>query len=158
MKWHWTNTGSMLSKRLPVFVRLESSNMCRELQVRMYRTIWVYNAEGDVGPILYSHRLTAYKIVGNFFGLSSREKSRKIFFLESVTFQFHVRMLSSKVTQSLKSYKTFFELWGRDRSQSPPCWIFRIKQINQSTVSERTTRLTLICTSSDIAFMLINIQ
>ena len=40
----------------------------------------------------------------------------------------------------IKKLWTFFGPWGRDRSQSPPCWIFRVKQIHQSTVSERTTR------------------
>ena len=45
----------------------------------------------------------------------------KIVFLESVTFQFHARMLSSEVAQSLKSYGHFSGNWGRDRSQSPPC-------------------------------------
>ena len=34
-----------------------------------------------------------------------------------------------------------FQTLGRDRSQSSPCWIFRVKQIHQSTASERTTRL-----------------
>ena len=56
--------------------------------------------------------------------------------LESVTFQFHVRMLSSA------QLWTFFRPWGRDRSKSPPCLIFRVKQIHQSTASEMTTRQT----------------
>ena len=61
----------------------------------------------------------------------------KIVFLESVTFQFHARMLSSEVAQSLKNYGHFsdhvFKLTvGRDRSQSPSCWIFRVKQIHPS--------------------------
>ena len=56
----------------------------------------------------FSHRLTAYKIVGHFFGLSYLNISgdnqvENSFFLESVAFQFHSRMLSSEVTQSLKS-------------------------------------------------------
>ena len=40
---------------------------------------------------------------------------------------------------------TFFGPWGRDRSQSQPCWIFRVQQIHHSTASgsmERTTRLS----------------
>ena len=36
---------------------------------------------------------------------------------------------------------TFFGPWGRDRSQSPPCWIFRVKLTHQSTASEKTTWL-----------------
>ena len=51
-------------------------------------------------------------------------------------------MLSSEVA-FIKKLWTFFGPWGRDRSQSPPCWIFRIKQIHQSTASGRTTRLSL---------------
>ena len=63
----------------------------------------------------FSHRLTAYKIVGHFFGLSYRKISgsnqvKNIFFLESVTFQSHARMLSSEVAQSLKSYGHFSDL------------------------------------------------
>ena len=41
----------------------------------------------------------------------------------------------------IKKLWTFFGPWSRVRSQSPPCWIFRIKQIHQSTASERKTRL-----------------
>ena len=33
---------------------------------------------------------------------------------------------------------TFFGPWGRNRSQSPSCWIFRVKQIHPSTASART--------------------
>ena len=59
----------------------------------------------------FGHRLTAYKIVGNFFGLSYRKISRSIkVFLESVTFQFHSRMLISEVAQPLKSYGHFSNL------------------------------------------------
>ena len=62
----------------------------------------------------FSHRLTAYKIMGHFFGLSYRKISgiirSKIVFLESVTFQFHARMLSSEVAQSLKCYGHFLDL------------------------------------------------
>ena len=77
--------------------------------------------------------------------ISGSNQGKNSFFLESVTFQFHARMLSSEVAQSLKSYGHFsyghfFWPWGRDRSQSPPCWIFRVKQIHPSTASERTTR------------------
>ena len=66
----------------------------------------------------FSHRLTAYKIVGHFFGLSYRKISGsnqvKNSFLESVTFQFHACMLSSEseVAQSLLiiSYGHFSDL------------------------------------------------
>ena len=40
----------------------------------------------------------------------------------------------------IKKLWTFFGPWGRDCSQSPPCWIFRVKQIHPSTASDRTTR------------------
>ena len=88
----------------------------------------------------FSHRLATYKIVGNFFGLSYRKYRgvirSKLGFLESVTFQSHARMLSSEVAKLW----TFFGPWGRDSSQSPPSWIFRVKQIHSSTASERMTR------------------
>ena len=61
----------------------------------------------------------------------------KIDSLESVTFQVNAHMLSSII----KKLWTFFGPWGRDRSQSPPCWIFRVKQIDPSMASEKTTRL-----------------
>ena len=38
-----------------------------------------------------------------------------------------------------KKLWTFFGPWRRDRSQSPPCWIFRVKQIHPYTASERMT-------------------
>ena len=62
----------------------------------------------------FSHRLTAYKIVGHFFGLSHLNISvtyqvENIFF-KSVTFQFRARMLSSEVAKSLKSYGHFSDL------------------------------------------------
>ena len=47
----------------------------------------------------------------------------------------------------IKKLWTFFGPWGRDRSQSPPCWIFRVKQIHQSTASERTTRHACIASA-----------
>ena len=59
----------------------------------------------------FSDRLTAYKIVGHFFGLSHLKIMRaKLVFLESVTFQSHARMLSSEVAQSLKSDGHFSDL------------------------------------------------
>ena len=61
----------------------------------------------------FSHKLTVYKIVGHFFGLSYLNiygnNQVENSFLESVTFQFHARMLSSEVTQSLKSDGHFSE-------------------------------------------------
>ena len=62
----------------------------------------------------FSHRLTAYKIVGHFFGLSFRKISGsdqvKNSFLESVIFQLYARILSSEVAQSLKNYGHFSDL------------------------------------------------
>ena len=61
----------------------------------------------------FSHRSTAYKIVGHFFGLSYRKISgsnQGKFFLESVTFHVHAHMLSTEVAQSLKSYGHFSDL------------------------------------------------
>ena len=36
----------------------------------------------------------------------------------------------------INKLRTFFGPWGRDRSRSSPCIIFRVKQIHQSTASE----------------------
>ena len=61
----------------------------------------------------FSHRLTAYKIVGHWTVInktSGRIIGSKKFFLGSVAFQLHARMLSSEVAQSLKSYGHFSDL------------------------------------------------
>ena len=88
----------------------------------------------------FSHRITAYKSVGHFFGLSywkisgSNQIKNSVVFLESVTCS------GLRGRTIIKKLWTFFGPWGRDRSMSPPCWIFRVKQIHPSTASERTTR------------------
>ena len=64
----------------------------------------------------FSHRLTAYKIVGHFFGLPYLNKSGNNQ-VDNIFFQFHARMLSSEVAQSLKSYGHFSDFGGWDRSQ-----------------------------------------
>ena len=51
---------------------------------------------------------------------------------------------SAQTSHSHKKLLTFFGPWGRDRSQSPPCWIFGVTQIHPSTASERTTRQDVI--------------
>ena len=93
----------------------------------------------------FSHRLTAYKIVGHFFGLSylkisGNNQVENIFFrISNISVPcLHTQLRGRTV---IKKSWTFFGPWGRDRSQSPPCWIFRVKQIHQFTASERTTRL-----------------
>ena len=89
-----------------------------------------------------SHRLTSYKILGHFFGLSFRKISlnnqieNSFFFISVPCPHAHLRGLTV-----IKKLWTFFGPWGRDLSQSPQCWIFHIKQIHQSTASERMTRL-----------------
>ena len=92
----------------------------------------------------FSHRLTAYKIVGHFFGLSYRKISgsnqvkNSFFRISNISVLCpHAQLRGRKV---IKKLWTFFGPWGRDRFQSPPCWIFRVKQIHPSTASERTTR------------------
>ena len=63
------------------------------------------SANIELAPVAetgFSHRLTAYKIEGHLFG--------KLFFLESVAFQFHACMLNAEVAQSLKSYGYFSDL------------------------------------------------
>ena len=101
-------------------------------------------AETGFSHTCFSHRLTAYKIVGHFFGLSYRKISgsnqvkNRFFRISSISVPCpHAQLRGCTV---IKKLWTFFGPWGRDRSQSPPCWIFRVKQIHPSTASERTTR------------------
>ena len=97
-----------------------------------------------VAEIGFSHRLIAYKIVGHFFGLSYRKISgsnqvkNRFFRISNISVPCpHAQLRGRTVNKKLW---IFFGPWGRDRSQSPPCWIFRVKQIHPSTASERTTR------------------
>ena len=95
----------------------------------------------------FSHRLTAYKIVGHFFGMSYRKISwnnqvKKVF-LESVAFQFHARMLSSEVAQSLK-IMNIFRTFGSGSLSVTALLDFSGKAnrgLHQSTASKMTTRL-----------------
>ena len=90
----------------------------------------------------FSHRLTAYKIVGHFFGMSYRKRSgsnqsKKSFYgISNISIPCPHAQLRGRTV--LKMLWTF--LGPRNRSQSPPCWIFWVKQIHPSTASERTTR------------------
>ena len=89
----------------------------------------------------FSHRLTAYKIVGHFFGLSYRKISgsnqvkNSLFRISNISVPCpHAQLRGRTVIKKLWS---FCGPWGRDRSQSPPCWIFRVKQMHSTTASER---------------------
>ena len=74
----------------------------------------------------FSHTLTAYKIVGQFFGLSYKKISGnnqvKDFRISNI--QFNARMLSSEVAQSLKSYDIFQTLGSGSLSVTAmfDCW------------------------------------
>ena len=112
----------------------------RHLKMRHYRL-------APVAGTGFSHRLTAYKTVGLFFGLSYRRKlghnQVEFFFLRISNISVpcpHAQLRGRTVIEKLW---TFFGPWGCNRSQSPPCSIFRVKQIHQSTASERTMRLTV---------------
>ena len=92
----------------------------------------------------FSHRLTAYKILGLFFRLSYRKISwsnqvkNSFFRISNISVTCpHAQLRGRTINKKLW---TFFGPWGRDHSQSSPCWIFRVKQIHTSTASERTTR------------------
>ena len=87
----------------------------------------------------FSLKLTAYKIVGHFFGLSYRKISGsnqvKNCFFRIINISvpcLHAQLRSGTV---IKKLWTFFRTRGRDHSRSPPCWIFRVKQIHPSTAS-----------------------
>ena len=58
----------------------------------------------------FSHRLTAYKILGHFFGLSYLNISGNNQVEESVACQSHAPLLRSEVAQSSKSYGHFSDL------------------------------------------------
>ena len=90
----------------------------------------------------FSHRLTAYKIsldchVGKYRWII---RSKIVFFrISNISVQCPHAQLRGRTV--IKKLWTFLGPWGRDRSQSPPCWIFWVKQIHQSTAWERATRL-----------------
>ena len=92
----------------------------------------------------FSHRFTAYEIVGHIFGLSYRKISggnqvkNSFFRISNISVSCPHAQLRSRTV--IKSYGHLSDLGGRDRSQSPPCWIFQVKQIHPSTAPERTTR------------------
>ena len=89
----------------------------------------------------FSCRLPASKIVGHFFGRKisgSNQVNNSFFRISNISVPCpHAQFICCTV---IKKLWTFFGPWGRDGSQSPPCWIFKVKQIHPSTASERTTR------------------
>ena len=101
-------------------------------------------ALAPVAETCFSHRLTAYKVVGHFFGLSylnisgNNQVENSFFRISNISVTCSHAHLRGRTV--IKKLWTFFGPWGRDRSQSPPCWIFRVRQKHQSTASERTTR------------------
>ena len=107
---------------------------------------WFHQGGDVVAPVAetsFSHRFTAFKIVGHFFELSYREISEsnqiknKFFRISNISVPCpHAQLRGLTV---IKKLRTFLGPWGRDRSQSPPCWIFQVKQIHPSTASERMT-------------------
>ena len=90
------------------------------------------------------HRLTAYKIMEHFFGLSYRKISgsnqvkNSFFRISNISVPcLHAQLrVRGRTVIINKKLWTFFGHWRRDRSQ----WIFRVKQIYPSTASERMTR------------------
>ena len=108
--------------------------------------ILAHSLFAPVAETCFSHRLTAYKIVGHFFGLSYRKISgsnqvKNTFFeISSLSVQCPHAQLKGRTV--IKKLWNFFEPWGRDRSHAvSSCWIFG--QIHPSTASERTTRQIL---------------
>ena len=105
----------------------------------------------------FSHRLTAYKIVGHVFELSYRKISgsnqvkNRLYIISNISVPCpHAQLRGHTV---MKKFWTFFGPWGLDHSQSPPSWIFRVKQIHPSTGSARTTQQNLWYTAiKDIFF------
>ena len=81
----------------------------------------------------FSHRLTAWIYQGI---ISSKIV---IFTISNISVPCPYAQLWGRTV--IKKLSTFFGPGGRDRSQSPPCWSFWVKQIHPSTASERITRL-----------------
>ena len=104
-----------------------------------------------VAPVVETgsrHRLTANKIVEHLFGLSYRKISgnnqveNSFFRISNISVSWpHAQLIGRTVIKNSLKLRIFLEPWGRDRSQSPPYWFFRVKQIHKSTISEGTTRL-----------------
>ena len=92
-----------------------------------------------------SHRLTAYKIFRlSYRKISGSNQVKNCFFtINNISVPCPQTQLRGRTV--IKKFWTFFGPWGRDRSQSPPCWIFRVKLIHPSTASERTTRQQYPC-------------
>ena len=89
----------------------------------------------------FRHRLTDWQIsldchIGKYWGII-----RSIFFFRISNISVPWPHAQLRCRTVIKKEWTFFGPWGWGRSQSPPCWIFRVKQIHQSTASERTTRI-----------------
>ena len=82
----------------------------------------------------FSHRLTAYKIVGHFFGLSYLNISgnNQVDFFLRISIILFPPACSAQRSHSHQKVMDIFRTLGRYRCQSPPCWIFRVKQIHQS--------------------------
>ena len=98
-----------------------------------------------VAETSFSHRLTAYKIVGHFFALSylnisgNNQVENRFFRISNISVPCpHAQCRGRTVIETLW---TFFGRCGQDRSLSLPCWFFRVKQIHQSSALEGTTRL-----------------
>ena len=83
----------------------------------------------------FSHRFTAYKIVGHFLDCHIRRYPgvirSKIVFFRSSNISVPCPHAQLRV-RTVKKLWTFFGLSGRDCSQSRPCWIFQVKQVKQS--------------------------
>ena len=82
---------------------------------------------------------------GTFFGLSYQKISghnqvkNSFFRISNISVPCSHAQLKCRTV--IKKLWAFFGPWDRDRSQSPPCWMFQAKQLHRSTVSERTTPL-----------------
>ena len=130
------------------------SSSCEDTDERYICTFNVcllpHNCVTPVAETGFSHRLTAYKIVGHFFGLSYRKISgsnqvkNRCFRISNISVLCSHAQLRSRTV--IKKLWTFFGTWGRDRSQSPPWWSFWVKQVHPSTASGRTTRQTTVYT------------
>ena len=102
--------------------------------VKLFMFAYTRQSIAPVTETGFSHRLTAYKIVRHFFGLSYQKISgnnqvKNIFFrISNISVPCPHAQLTARTL--IEKLWTFFRPWDRDRSQSPPCRIFRVKQIH----------------------------
>ena len=103
----------------------------------------LYNLRYDRGDLGTLRQKSTQKInISEIKHLDNTFGHRDDHLKKCATFYFIKKHIFKKKSQcTLWSLWSLLGPWGRDRSQSLLNWIFRVKQVHQSTGSERTTWL-----------------